>query len=194
MSRKHGKDEAMEREQSIDETADENAAVNGGSGTDGSASGDPAELEALRAERDSWKERADVALRTAAEADTARRRARQEIEEARKYASEKLIADLLPVVDNFTRALEAVEQNPSVEALKEGVEATHRQLIDALQRVGLSRIEAVGQPFDPNFHEAIMQVAPTDGQDANQVVEELRAGYKLHDRVVRPSLVKVTSG
>ena len=194
MSRKHGKDETMEREQSIDGTAEETAAADGGSTPENGATGDQAELEALRAERDTWKERADVALRTAAEADNARRRARQEIEEARKYASEKLITDLLPVVDNFTRALEAAEQNPSVEALKEGVEATHRQLLDALQRVGLSRIEAVGQPFDPNVHEAIMQVAPADGQEANQVVEELRAGYKLHDRVVRPSLVKVTSG
>lgn len=194
MSRKQGNDEAMERDQTIDGTAEDTAAVDGGSTAENSGAGDQAELEALRAERDMWKERADMALRTAAETDNARRRARQEIEDARKYASEKLIADLLPVVDNFTRALEAAEQNPSVEALKEGVEATHRQLLDALQRVGLTRIEAVGQPFDPNVHEAIMQMAPADGQEANQVVEELRAGYKLHDRVVRPSLVKVTSG
>jgi molecular chaperone GrpE len=194
MSRKQGKDEAMEREQSIDGTAEDTMGVDGGTTAENGTSGDPAELEALRAERDTWKERTDQALRLAAEKDTALRRSRQDIEDARKYASEKLIADLLPVVDNFARALEAAEQNPSVEALKEGVDATHRQLMDALQRVGLARIEALGQPFDPNVHEAIMQVAPTDGQEANQVVEELRAGYKLHDRVVRPSLVKVTSG
>lgn len=188
MSRKQGIDETTDQEQQTEELTGEGAA--GETESDGTQG----ELEALRAERDLWKERADQALRTAAELDTAKRRARQEIDDARKYASEKLISDLLPVVDNFTRALDAAEQNPSVDALKEGVAATHRQLIDALERVGLTRIEALNQPFDPNVHEAIMQVEPGEGQEPHQVVEELRAGYKLHDRVVRPSLVKVTSG
>lgn len=186
MSRKQGTEEPMEREPQAEETSAEGAA---GESAD-AAGGLQGELEALRAERDEWKDRA---LRTAAESENYRRRARLDADEQRKYANERLISEILPVLDNFTRALEAAEATDNIEALKEGVQATHRQLADALNRAGLSRIEAVGQPFDPNHHEAIMQVAPGDGQEPNQVVEELRAGYKLHDRVVRPSLVKVTS-
>ena len=74
------------------------------------------------------------------------------------------------------------------------MELIYRRFADVLQRAGLERIEAVDQPFDPNLHEAIMQVEPQEGQQPHHVVEELRPGYKLNERVVRPTLVKVTSG
>jgi len=162
---------------------------------DGAArAGDPptaAEAERLRSEASEWKDRA---LRALADIDNIRKRARQEAEDARRYASQSLVEDLLPVLDNFNRALEHVEQNPDPEALRSGVELIHRQLTEVLEKAGLARIEAIGQPFDPNLHEAIMQVEPQEGQAPHEVVEELRAGYRMKDRVVRPTLVKVTSG
>jgi molecular chaperone GrpE len=159
----------------------------------GVAEGDPAlraEVERLQAEVADWKDRA---LRAAADMENVRRRARLDVEEAHRFASERLITDLLPVLDNFTRALEASDQTRNLEALRSGVEQIHRQLSDLLSRSGVEQIEAVGQPFDPNVHEAIMQVEPEEGQEPNQVVDELRAGYKLSGRVIRPTLVKVTS-
>jgi molecular chaperone GrpE len=159
----------------------------------GGADGDRvlrAEVERLEAEVADWRDRA---LRAAADMENVRRRARLDVEEAHRFASERLITDLLPVLDNFTRALEASDQTQNLEALRSGVEQIHRQLSDLLSRSGVEQIEAVGQPFDPNVHEAIMQVEPEEGQEPNQVVDELRAGYKLSGRVIRPTLVKVTS-
>lgn len=154
---------------------------------------EPAEerIARLEAELEAMKDRY---LRALAELENVRRRARLEAEEARRFANERLLSELLPVVDNLARALESAEQTPNSEGLKSGVELIYRQLCDVLARAGLQRIEAVGQPFDPNVHEAIMQVEPKEGEAPHQVVEELRPGYKLHDRVVRPALVKVTSG
>lgn len=149
------------------------------------------ELQRLQAEANEWRDRC---LRSVADMDNVRRRARLDAEDARRFANAQLLTDLLPVVDNFSRALEHAEQSTDFEALRTGVSMIHRQLTDLLGRSGLERIESLGQPFDPNLHEAIMQVEPTDGQAPNQVVEELRPGYKLSDRVVRPALVKVTSG
>ena len=154
----------------------------------GKENGRVLELEAALAETQ------DRYLRAAAEIDNIRKRARAEADEARRYANERLLSDLVPVLDNFTRALESAEQSQDFEALKSGVSLIQRQLTEVLTRAGLQRIEALGQPFDPNFHEAIMQVEREEGQGPNQVVEELQPGYKLNDRVVRPSLVKVTSG
>ena len=148
-------------------------------------------IAALEREADEWRDRC---LRTAAEMENLRRRTQREAEEERKRANERLISDLLPALDNFARALESAEQTANLEALKSGVELIYRQLSDVLGRQGLARIEALGQPFDPNVHEAIMQVEPQEGQSPHEVVEELRAGFRLNDRVLRPTLVKVTSG
>ena len=164
-------------------------ATSGGNG----AVADPAmeRITALEREVDEWRDRC---LRTAAEMENLRRRALREAEEDRKRGNERLISELLPALDNFSRALEAADQTSNLEALKSGVELIYRQLSDVLARQGLERIEALGQPFDPNLHEAIMQVEPQEGQSAHEVVEELRAGFRLNERVIRPTLVKVTSG
>lgn len=151
----------------------------------------PGPLEAALAERDDWRSKC---LYAAAEMDNVRRRARLDADEARRFATERLITDLLPVMDNFSRALDVAAQGGSSEALQDGVGLIHRQLAEALRRAGLQQIEAVGQPFDPNLHEAILQVEPLDGQPPHHVVEELQAGYRLYERVVRPTLVKITSG
>ena len=138
-----------------------------------------------------WKDRA---LRTAAELENFRKRAALEAQTARKYANEGLLYDLLPVLDNFERAVNAAETTANLEAFKSGVDLIYRQFNAVLEKVGLEAIESVGQPFDPNVHQAVMQVETEDGQEPHLVVEELRPGYRFHDRVLRPSMVKVTSG
>lgn len=132
----------------------------------------------------------DKFLRTLADFDNFRRRTRQEMEDARRFAVEKFVADLLPVLDNFERALQHVEGD-SAGAVREGILLTQRQLLDALAKHGVEPIEAVGRPFDPRFHDAIMRAEPAPGQEPGTVVEELRKGYTLHGRVIRASLVKV---
>lgn len=148
-------------------------------------------LADLQQECAEWKERA---LRAAADLENFRRRSAVEAQNARKYANEGLIYDLLPVLDSFQRAVEAADKTQNFEALKSGVDLIQRQLDDVLKKVGLEVIPAVGEPFDPNVHQAVMQVEPEDGQPPHIVVDELRPGYKLNDRVLRPTLVKVTSG
>lgn len=174
--------------------AEEDADVEGvevGEGyADATASGSDDRLARLEAEAAEWKERC---MRALADMDNVRRRSARDAEDAIGRANERFISDLLPVLDNFHRAIEAADQFNDVEALKSGVAQIHRLLTDVVTRHGLERMESLGQPFDPNLHEAIMQVEAQEGQEPNQVVEELRAGYKLNDRVIRPPLVKVTS-
>jgi molecular chaperone GrpE len=133
----------------------------------------------------------DKFLRTLADFDNYRRRTRQEMEDASRYANQKLITDLLPVLDNFERALQHSEGNGGGEAVREGVLLIHKQLYDTLAKHGIEPIDAVGKPFDPQYHEAIMRVEPVPGQKPGTVAEELRKGYTLHGRVLRASLVKV---
>lgn len=165
--------------------AGENAAVgeeNGGQGE---------RITQLEAELAEMKDRY---LRSLADMENVRRRARLDVEDAHRYGNDKLMTDLLPVLDNMARALEAADTAADLDAWKQGVDATRRQLMESLERNGLKRLESVGQDFDPNRHEAIMQVEPGEGQRPHEVVEELRSGYTLHDRVLRPALVKVASG
>jgi molecular chaperone GrpE len=181
----------MEEQEAGPEQEGESAPDGGSATAPPAAAGGDDRTAKLEAEVAELKDRY---LRSLAEMDNVRRRARLDAEEARKFANETLMAELLPVLDNLARALEAAEQTTNFEALQSGVEQTRRKLAEVLGRAGLERIEAVGRPFDPNVHEAIMQVEPRDGQGPNEVVEELQAGYMLNDRVLRPSLVKVTSG
>jgi molecular chaperone GrpE len=131
-------------------------------------------------------------LRTQADFDNFRKRSRLEKEEFAKYASLKLIEQLLPVVDNFERALVAGKENTDNEALLKGVEMTFRLMSQILEQEGLKPIEAVGQPFNPEFHQAIMQVESEEHEEGI-VVEEVQKGYNLKDKVLRPSMVKVSS-
>ena len=126
-------------------------------------------------------------LRTAADFENYKRRTAQEKDDLLKYSNAKLMAELLPVLDNFQLALKSVEAQNVVK----GVEMIYRQMLQTLEAAGMAKIEAVGQPFDPNLHEAIMQV-DDDTVPEDTVVEELRAGYMLKERVIRPSMVKVS--
>ncbi|TLS53743.1 nucleotide exchange factor GrpE [Paenibacillus antri] len=131
-------------------------------------------------------------LRTQADFDNFRRRARTEKEEFAKYASQKLIEGLLPIIDNFDRAIAASREHSDFDSLAKGVEMIQRQLGQLLESEGLQAIEAIGQPFNPELHQAIMQVPAEEGGASGIVLEELQKGYMLKEKVIRPSMVKVT--
>lgn len=130
-------------------------------------------------------------LRAQADLDNFRRRTRSDKEEAAKYASMKLIEQLLPVIDNFERALASSQSNADYDSLVKGIEMISRQISQAVEQEGLKAIEAVGQPFNPDFHEAIMQVESEEHEEGI-IVEEVQKGYMLKDRVLRPTMVKVS--
>lgn len=130
-------------------------------------------------------------LRAQADFENFRRRSKLEFEAAQKYRAQSLIEDLLPVLDNFERALAIGDDaDEKLVSFIKGMEMVQRQLLDALHKEGLEIIEAKGQEFDPHVHQAVMQVEDSE-YDSNVVVEELQKGYMLKDRVIRPSMVKV---
>jgi molecular chaperone GrpE len=135
-------------------------------------------------------EKQDSLLRTMADFDNFRRRTRQEMEEIRRIALEEFLRSLLRVMDNFERALQAAEESQSFEKLMEGVQLTYRQMQALLREAGVQPIEAVGKPFDPNFHEAVQRVESPEHPDET-VLEEVERGYMIQSRVLRPSRVKV---
>lgn len=165
------------------------------------ADGDEAEDEAARIEslearvRELEKEKEELYnrfLRLQADYDNFRRRTREEKARERLYRAQDLVGDLLPVLDNFKRALATKAEHEESKALKQGMEMVYRQLSEALKKEGVVEIEAEGKPFDPNKHQAVMQVE-SDEHPSNTVVEVLQAGYELNGRVIRPSMVKVSS-
>ena len=130
-------------------------------------------------------------LRTAADFENYKRRTAQEKEDLLKYSNAKLMTELLPVLDNFQLALKSPAESQEAQNVVKCVEMIYRQMLQTLEQAGMAKIEAVGQPFNPNLHEAIMQVED-DTVPEDTVVEELRAGYMLKERVIRPSMVKVS--
>ena len=143
------------------------------------------ELEAKIAEQEA------LYLRLRADYDNLARRTRLDREASEKYRAQSLLTDLLPVIDNLDRALLAeANANNEPSPLYKGVDMVYRQLLDATTREGLEVIEAIGQPFDPNVHQAVMQESDSE-QQPGVVLKELQKGYKLKDRVLRPSMVSV---
>ena len=145
-----------------------------------------AEIEKLKEEKDDVYNRL---LRLQAEYDNFKRRTQKEKEAERKYKAQDIVTDILPVLDNFERALQ-VEKTEETAGLIDGISMVHRQLQDALTNNGVEAIDTVGEEFDPNKHHAVMQVED-DSVESNHVVEELQKGYLLKDRVIRPAMVKV---
>lgn len=144
------------------------------------------EVEALKEEKEVVYNRL---IRLQAEYDNFKKRTQKEKEADRKYRAQDIVNDLLPVLDNFERALQ-VENTEATSSLIEGITMVYRQLQDALQSNGVETIETEGKEFDPNLHHAVMQVED-DTYESNQIVEELQKGYILKDRVIRPAMVKV---
>jgi molecular chaperone GrpE len=135
----------------------------------------------------------DRELRVHAELDNFRKRAARELEDRARYANMGLLRDLLPVLDNVERAIEAAEKNADAAAILDGFKLVRQQLEDALGRHHCKRIEALHEPFDPHVHHAVMQ-QPSDEYPPNTVLMVTQNGYQLHDRVVRPAQVIVSKG
>jgi molecular chaperone GrpE len=131
-------------------------------------------------------------LRLQADYDNFRRRTREEQAASLKYKSQSLLEQLLPALDNFERALKTEAVNEQAKTLIQGMEMVYRQLSDALKQEGLTEIPAVGEKFDPNLHQAVMQVEDSE-YESNTIIEELQKGYMLKDRVIRPAMVKVNA-
>ncbi|WP_255475123.1 nucleotide exchange factor GrpE [Planomicrobium sp. YIM 101495] len=129
-------------------------------------------------------------LRLMADFDNYKRRAVKDRQDAEKFRAQSLLTDLLPVLDNFDRALAVETTSEESASLLKGLEMVRNSLVDAVQREGLEEVKAVGEPFDPNFHQAVMQ-EQEEGKDSGVVLKELQKGYTLKGRVLRPSMVSV---
>jgi len=149
------------------------------------ASTESGELQKLRVERDTLIDRL---ARLQAEFENARKRTAREQQDFREYAVADAVKALLPTLDSFERALQTGSEERS--EFRSGVELIYKQFQDALQKLGLRAIPANGELFDPHLHEAIEMVDTADAPD-HQILEELQRGYKLKDRLLRPSMVKV---
>lgn len=132
----------------------------------------------------------DLYIRSQAEIDNLKKRYQKEQQGLVKFANESLIKQLLPVVDNLEKAITHSQDEDSIEAIREGVDLTLKGLMDILQKAGVETVEAVGEQFDPNFHEAVSEMAD-DGIKPGAVIKDLQKGYTLHQRLIRPSMVIV---
>ena len=145
-----------------------------------------APLRELQREKEALQDRL---LRTAAEFDNYRKRADRERRELSEYATNDVLLELLPIIDNFERALQA-PPGPDADAFRKGVEMIHKQMLDLLRKRNVTPIDALGTDFDPNVHQAVMH-EPSDAHREGEVMQELQRGYKIGERLLRPAMVKV---
>jgi len=149
-----------------------------------------AELETAKQEA---KETYDRFLRVSAEFENYKKRSAREMDDLRKYANQSLIVEMLAVVDNLERALISSNGNSSNDkCMADGVNLTLKEILKVFEKFNVKPIESIGQPFDPNFHQAMMQ-EETDDYPENTVITELQKGYMIHDRLLRPSMVVVAA-
>ena len=147
---------------------------------------DPVELLEEKLEKEENKY-----LKLYAEFENYKRRSREEAERNNKYKNQSLATDLLSVLDNLERALQETGDSESFESLHKGVEMVYKDFLNKLEVNGITQIQALDEPFDPNYHQAVMAESK-GGVEAGIVIEELQKGYLLKDRVIRPSMVKVS--
>ncbi|WP_010287998.1 nucleotide exchange factor GrpE [Kurthia massiliensis] len=143
-----------------------------------------AELEAKLAEEE------ERYLRLRADFDNLKRRTQLDREAQAKYRAQSLLTDLLPVLDNFERALNVEATSEEAQNMKKGIEMVYRTLVEATEKEGLKVIATEGEAFDPNVHQAVMQESDAE-KESGIVLQELQRGYQLKDRVLRPAMVKV---
>lgn len=150
------------------------------------------ELEAkLEAKEKEAGETYDRLLRASAEFDNYKKRSSREMEEFRKFANQSLIKEMLSVVDNLELAMNSTDGHKAIDKdLLQGLEMTHKEILRVFDKFNVKPIDAKGQPFDPTFHEAVMQ-EETNDSPKNTVINELQRGYMIHDRLLRPSMVVV---
>ena len=134
----------------------------------------------------------DQVLRTHAESQNIKRRAEQDVEKAHKFALDKFVGELIPVMDSLEKGMESAEQaEGNHEGILEGMRLIQKQFLDAMNKFKVEQVNPVGEPFDPNFHQAISMV-PNPDMESNTVMDVFQKGYTLHGRVVRPAMVVVT--
>ncbi|WP_374018629.1 nucleotide exchange factor GrpE [Paenibacillus thiaminolyticus] len=191
-------EEKIERNDQVDSEAVETADVEhnqeaaetseAGGKTAEKAQGESPELKKARLQAEELQQRL---LRAQADFDNFRRRTVKEKEELAQYASSKLVTEMLPVLDNFERALAVVQTGSEEQSFVKGVDMIFRQFTQVLEQEGVKAMNVVGEPFNPEFHQAIMQVESEEHEEGI-VVEEVQKGYMLKDRVLRPAMVKVS--
>jgi len=152
------------------------------------------ELEAkLETAEHEAKENYDRFLRVSAEFENYKKRSAREISEFRKFSNESLIKEMLSVVDNLERALDSSQSNKQAgTGLAEGVAMTLKEILNIFEKFSVKPVESLGKPFDPVFHQAVMQ-EETDGHPENIVTNEMQKGYMMHDRLIRPAMVVVST-
>lgn len=152
----------------------------------------PEQIAALQTSAAKAQENWDRLLRTTADFDNFKKRAAREKQDAIKYATESLLQKVIPVLDNFEMALAAAQNNAStdIKSVRDGVAMIHSQLKSTLTDAGLEEVDATGKPFDPNIHEAVSQQESADVPEGH-VLQQLRKGYKLRERLLRPATVIV---
>jgi len=166
----------------------ENTETTATSNTSEAAAQDP--LAAALSEAERWK---DLAYRNAAELDNFRKRMARETQEARSYANADLLRSLFPILDNFEMGLDAARAESEKSVIFMGMSMVHRQIVDFLRDSGVQEIVPLGQPFDPNLHDAVSQEA-SETVAEGIVLRVARKGYNLKDRLLRPATVIVSSG
>ena len=175
--------EPVEQESTVEEASSESEAASG-----------QLTLEAALAEivelNGKLAEQSDSVLRAQAEVQNMRRRAERDVENAHKFALDKFSSDLLPVIDSLERATEAADNldSEAVKAMKDGVELTLKMFVEALKKHGVEQVDPMGQPFDPEFHQA-MSMVPNPDMEPNSVMAVMQKGYFLKGRLVRPAMV-----
>ena len=153
--------------------------------------GDADPIKGLEAKLEEAGETYDRLLRASAEFDNYKKRSSREMEEFRKFANQSLIKEMLSVVDNLELAMNSSNGNKAIDKdLLQGLEMTHKEILKVFEKFNVKPIDAKGQPFDPTFHEAVMQ-EETNDSPKNTVINELQKGYMIHDRLLRPSMVVV---
>ena len=181
-------DEIKENKQDIIEEQEENKEVENSS-TEAEIAEENTDKESEKLKQD-FENLNNQYLRLAADFDNYRKRQAQEREALLKYGAEECMKKIIEVVDNFDRALTMVEKIDTVEKMKETFYVLNKQLTESLSKLGLEQIKSVGEVFDPNMHEAVMQT-PTDEYPEDTIINELQKGYKLGEKVLRPAMVSV---
>lgn len=196
MFRKPTSDEPQNAETQAGDTEDQAVAQDGN--LPGQPEPPPADNEAAGGQPDAelerkYQELEDQYTRLAADFDNFRRRAREEQEASLKYGAQRTVMELLPVLDNLDRATGSLNENSEAKVLFESFGVMKKQLANALEKMGVKRIDAVGQPFDPQYHEAVSHLESAEHPE-NTVMYEAQPGYTLDGKVIRPAMVAVSAG
>lgn len=191
-----GETQQAENKQSSGEPRDQGDQAQGQKDAGSSKANAEPSIEVLRAQLASlaaaFESAKEQSLRSQAEAQNARRRAEQDVEKAHKFGIEKMVNDLLPVVDNLERALASIDESDELFGpVIEGIKLTHKSFVDALGRHQVAAVAPEGEPFDPNLHQAVSAV-PNGDVEPNTVLNCFQKGYTLSGRLVRPAMVVVS--